>query len=365
MKKFIFINPFGIGDVLFTTPLVRAVKKRYPDSFICYWCNERVSPVLEANRNIDKIYALSRGDLKKIFKRSFFEGTNKGLSLFFALKKGHFDISLDFSLDHRYSLISKFLGIRERLGYDYKGRGRFLTKKIEISGYNHKHIVDYYLDLLGLLGIEGDDKKLDLSLKEGERDKAREYLKNSGIDFKKPLVGIAPGAGESWGKDAGMKRWPVDKFRRLAKEIAGTLDSEVIILGSTSERDLAGEIIRDMPGKSLDLTGKTTLTELIAVIDSLDLLITNDGGPLHIGVALGKKTVSFFGPVDPLVYGPYPPDEESHAVMRSSLDCSPCYRNFRLVKCDRDKECLEKIKVEEALRAANKLLSERQGNKCR
>ena len=73
-KKFLFINPFGIGDVLFTTPVIRAIKDKFPDSFIGYWSNLRVKPLLESNPRINKVFALSRGDIKKLYRESFFKG---------------------------------------------------------------------------------------------------------------------------------------------------------------------------------------------------------------------------------------------------------------------------------------------------
>ena len=75
-----------------------------------------------------------------------------------------------------------------------------------------------------------------------------------------------------------------------------------------------------------------------------------------MAVGLNKKTVSFFGPVDPRVYGPYPQDEARHIVLRKALECSPCYRGFRLSPCLRNRECLEKIDMEEAFKAVGALL---------
>ena len=129
-QKILLINPFGIGDVLFTTPLIKVIKENNPKNFLGYWCNERVKPILNNNHYIDKIFALSRGDLKKIFKKSKFKGIKATLNLFFAIKKEDFDIAVDFSLDHRYGLFSKLAGIKKRVGFDYKNRGRFLTEKI-------------------------------------------------------------------------------------------------------------------------------------------------------------------------------------------------------------------------------------------
>ncbi|MFA6350646.1 MAG: hypothetical protein WCY12_06980, partial [Candidatus Omnitrophota bacterium] len=97
-KRFLIINPFGIGDVLFTTPVIRAIKKAFPGAFICYWCNERVAPILKNNPHIDKVIALSRGDLKKISGRSWLQGIKANVGLFKSVRRQKCDICLDFSL---------------------------------------------------------------------------------------------------------------------------------------------------------------------------------------------------------------------------------------------------------------------------
>lgn len=360
MKKFLIINPFGIGDVLFTTPVISNIKDNYPNSIIGYWCNERVKEILENNPNIDMLFALSRGDIKKIYRKSIWEGIRHSLNLTASIRKARFDISFDFSLDYRYGFISKISGIKKRIGFNYKKRGRFLTDKIDIHGYTDKHVAEYYLDLLRVIKIIPKRKNLELFISRIHKIKAKEMLVNAGVSQKDLILGIAPGAGASWGADASIKHWPAIKYAQLADKIINKLGAKILILGDESERPIADTIINAMDNKAIDLVGKTSLGNLAAIIDNLQILITNDGGPLHIAVALGKKTVSFFGPVDPKVYGPYPTDEKRHIVLRRTLECSPCYRNFRLSDCHRERECLEKIDVEQAFTAVSNLLSERE-----
>ncbi|MCX5707297.1 MAG: glycosyltransferase family 9 protein [Candidatus Omnitrophica bacterium] len=354
--KILIINPFGIGDVLFTTPVIRAIKAKYPDSFIGYWCNLRVKPLLVSNPGINKIFALSRGDIKKLYQESFFSGLWYSLKLVFKLKKEHFDICLDFSLDHRYSLFSKIIGIRRRFGFNYKGRGRFLTGKIDITGYQYKHAVEYYLDLLHFLGIEPKDKNLELPVPEQFEIRAKDMLTARGIEDKDLIIGIAPGAGGSWGKDAGYKHWPPLKFARLADKLINEFKAKILILGDNSEQQITDVIVGAMRAKPVDLTGKIDLEEFPAIIKNLQLLICNDGGPMHIAVALGVKTVAIFGPVSEVTYGPYPASK-NHIVLKWDIDCRPCYKNFRLPLCDKDKECLRAISVDSVFEAAAKLLS--------
>ena len=354
-KKILLINPFGIGDVLFTTPVIRAIKEKYPDSFIGYWCNQRVEPLLVSNPRINKIFALSRGDLKKLYQESVLKGIWSAIKLTLAIRKARFDICLDFSLDHRYSLFAKVTGIRRRIGFDYKGRGRFLTDKVVIEGYSEKHAVLYYLDLLSCLDIKPVTKSLDLVVSQREEIKAGNILTGRGIEKNDLVVGICPGAGGSWGKDAGYKHWPGLKFAQTADRLINELKVKVIILGDESERQLADVVINAMRNKPVDLVGKVRLEVLPALIKNCDLFISNDGGPMHMAVALGVKTVSVFGPVSDLVYGPFPSDSE-HAVLKWDMDCRPCYKNFRLPVCDKDKECLKQVSVEAVFDAAARLL---------
>ncbi len=356
MKKFLIVNPFGIGDVLFTTPVIRVIKDSEPYSIIGYWCNERVKDILKDNPNIDKIFALSRGDIKKVYHKSRWQGIYKFLNLLYKIKKEKFDIVLDFSLDHRYSLIAKITGVKRRIGFNYKNRGRFLTDKIDLDGYSNKHVVEYYLDLLKPIGIKPKNYNLELIISPTCKRKSEKILAERGINEKDLIIGIAPGAGASWGQDASLKHWPAVRFGQLADRIINDFGAKIIILGDESEKPIADIIINNMYKNPVDLVGMTSLEELSAVINNLHILIANDGGPLHIAVALGKKTISFFGPVDPKVYGPYPPDEKRHIVLRKNLECSPCYIKFHLSDCKRNRECLETIDVDSAFNAVKKLL---------
>jgi lipopolysaccharide heptosyltransferase II len=355
MKRFLIVNPFGIGDVLFTTPVIKSIRKHYPDAFIGYWCNERTEPILRNNPYIDKIFALSRGDLKNISRISRWLGIKRFLRLLSDIKKEHFEICLDFSLDYRYSLIAKILKIKKRIGLNYKNRGKFLTDKLDISGYETKHVVEYYTDLLKFLSITAMDKTLDLFLAKEDMLKASHVLGELGILQNDIVIGIAPGAGLSWGKDAGFKHWLPERFAQVADRLIEALKAKIIIFGDSLEHAIANKIITSMKNKAIDLVGKTTLTELASILDNLNLLICNDGGSLHIAKALKLKTVSIFGPVNEKVYGPYPLTDKD-IVIKKELICRPCYKNFRFKGCVNNRKCLEDISVDAVYTAVRRLM---------
>jgi heptosyltransferase-2 len=386
MNKFLIINPFGIGDVLFTMPVIEALRDERPDCFIGYWCNERVGELLRDNPKIDRVFALSRGDIKRIYKNSPIKRLTVLFKLINEIRKERFNIAFDFSLDSRYGLWSKLAGIKKRVGLDYKGRGRFLTDKIDLKGYSGRHVVEYYFDLLKFIGIKTSSPGLDaadkgsrraplrvlycLEVSGEDRIKSRGILKEHGVVGTDLLIGVAPGGGASWGKDAIYKQWPAQKFAELASKTVKELNAKVVLLGSAEEKPIA-RIVSEKMGQShsirtdtlgtvpifpiINLTGKLDLKELAAVISELKLLICNDGGPLHMAVALGVKTVSIFGPVDEIVYGPYPPNEK-HIVIKKDISCRPCYKDFRFTGCLNNRKCLEEITVDEVFEKVKQLI---------
>lgn len=357
MKKILIINPFGIGDVLFTTCVIANIKENWQDCFIGYWCNQRTEQILKNNPQIDKTFAMSRGDLKKISKESKIEYIKTAINLFRSIKKESFEAALDYSLDYHYSFAAKFAGIKKRIGFNYKNRGLFLTDKIQMTGYTEKHVVDYYLDLLPFLSIRPKQVNMRLNVSPEAGEKAKKRLEALSFKREGPVIGMICGGGASWGEDAQRKQWSEENFSRLAQMLISYLKARILILGDESEKIISEAIVRKTGGKAIDLTGQTDLEELSAIISNLDAVVGNDSGPMHIAVALNKKTLSFFGPVDPKVYGPYPHDDKRHLVLKGVSDCSPCYRNFRLQFCLKDKACLESIDVQNAYQTLASLLA--------
>jgi len=359
MQRILIVNPFGIGDVLFTTPLIHTLKENFPQSFITYLCNYRTEPILEGNPYIDEVISFSRGDIKKLFRKSKTEALKRILSLIKQIRKLKFDLLIDFSLDYRYNIVAKFLGIPKRIGFNYKNRGRFLTDKIDIEGYSDKHIVEYYLDLLKFLGVKPSVNRLELFLSEKDEEWAYFHTgcgsKGGSKGQNDFVVGVVPGGGESWGKTAFYKHWPKEKFAYVSDELIKKYNAKVIILGSVEEKEICKDVVNLMHEKAINTCGETTISQFAALLKRCKLVITNDGGPLHIAVSQDVKTISIFGPVNEKVYGPYPPSEK-HIVIKKDLPCRPCYKKFRVPKCNYNHRCLTEISVQEVLAQAEKLI---------
>ena len=350
------VNPFGIGDVLFTTPLIHTLKDAFPRSKLGFLCNKRTASLLRNNPFINEIFIYERDDFKRLLSVSKLEWLKEFSSFIRQIKKARFNLAIDLSLSSNFGFFLWLAGIKKKVGYNHKNRGFYLTNSVKLSGYEDKHVVEYYNSLLGFIGIEPKYQNLELYLSDEDKQYAESIFKEYRINGSSQVIALSAGGGASWGIEAEIKRWPKEKFASLVNKIIEKYKLTVIIVGDLKERDLLLNIETGHQNKVINLAGKTTLAQSAAIINRADLFIGNDGGLLHIAVAQSKKTISFFGPVDPKIYGPYPPDESRHIVLRKALDCSPCYRKFRLSPCLRRQECLRSIEVEEALNAISTLL---------
>ena len=130
----------------------------------------------------------------------------------------------------------------------------------------------------------------------------------------------------------------------------------MVVLGDSRERDVCDDIQKKMKAKAIMACGKTTLRNFLGLINRCGLIITNDGGPLHMAVGLGLNTISIFGPVDEKIYGPYPVTKKHIVISKSDVPCRPCYKKFKYKICE-DRSCLKSIKADEVLAAAGRFLS--------
>lgn len=355
LKNILIINPFGIGDVLFTTPLVRALKKGIsPVPRITFICNARTYPILLRNKHIDEVMVCDRGQYRELWGKSKLLWMREFAALLHRARRCGFDAAIDISLGRQYSFFLKLLGVPVRAGFDYKGRGIFLTHKMPVGAFREKPVPEYYLDLGRLLGVRPAGVDLEFPTTGKDEEELAGFLRPRGADFRREYFCVVPGGGGSWGRDAVYKRWPAERFSFVADALADQYDLMPCIVGSAQESDVCEEVCRLMRHKGIVLT-ELSLGASAALFKRAKLVICNDGGPLHIAVSQGVKTVSVFGPVDEKVYGPFPAGE-NHVVIKSKIQCRPCYINFRYNRCGH-RSCLTSITAQEVVEAAQILLS--------
>ncbi|VAW11819.1 hypothetical protein MNBD_BACTEROID05-441 [hydrothermal vent metagenome] len=352
-SKILIINIFGIGDVIFTTPLISNIKRFSPDTSIHYLCNKRSQAVLQNNSHIDKIFIYERDDFYADYKISVWRFLKKLRVFLSELRQEGYGCVIDLSLNGSISFLTQYLGIKKRVGLNYRNRSRFLTDSINIQGFERKHVVEYYLKVLELIGIDLKEKTLEFPFANEDKQFSTDFWHQNDLNSFKRVIGIVPGGGASWGKDASYKRWDSQKYAQIADKLIEKYSTAIILFGDSSEQDVCQEVAHLMNQKAILACGKTTIAQFAALSKSCSLMILNDGGPLHIAVACGTQTVSIFGPVDPNVYGPYP--KGNHLVVTHDVGCRPCYHQFRRSACEHI-SCLKQISVEDVYKKIQKIL---------
>ncbi|MBI4353639.1 MAG: glycosyltransferase family 9 protein [Candidatus Omnitrophica bacterium] len=355
----LIVNPFGIGDVLFTTPLIRALRAAFPNSFLGYLCNRRTERILRHNTHLNRLFVYEKDELIERWRRSPWEGMGQLSSLIRHIRRNRFDLAIDLSLGERYSFFLALLGVARRIGFNYRNRGRFLNESFSIDGYHDEHVVDYYRRLLRFMGIHLKEVSLELGVSPEDEEWARQWLHARGLDEDTtPLVGIVPAGGVSWGVDASFRRWGFEEFAAVGDALVDRYGVRVLLFGEPADATVCRTVARLMTSSTIDASGQTTLGQFVSLLARLRLVICNDGGPLHLAVSQGVPTVSVFGPVDPRVYGPYPPSERHVVIYHDELPCRPCYHQFKLPPCPYERACLTTLKPYDVIEACGRLLAE-------
>lgn len=347
--KALLINPFGIGDVLFSTPLLAILKKNFPHSSLYFICNKRTRDILDKAPELEGVYVFEKDDYKRLWKKNPVLAIKEFIILLVKIKKKKFDLAIDMSMGHQYSFFLKLLNIPERVGFDYKKRGRFLTRKLKFDGFNDKPIAEYYKDLLRLLGLEVTEEPTKIWLTPEDKAYVDNFFKKERLNENDAVIGMSPGGGVSFGRENWVfKRWPHENFARLAERLIKDAGLKVVLIWGPGEEALVKDITESMSLKPI-ISPATTIRQMAELMSRCNCVVCNDGGPLHVAVACGGKTVSIFGPSDQNVYGPYPKNDR-HLPLTKDIGCRPCYKNFKLPNCA-SRECLNGLDAGEVFLA--------------
>jgi len=327
-KKILIFNVNWLGDVIFSSPFIRAVREAFPDSYIACAAPPRCKEILESNTRINELI---------IFDEKGSERSLLGKMNFTArLRRERFDIAFILHRSMTRALMTYMAGIKERVGYDTKRRGFLLTNKLK-SPPKELHRVEHFLGLAKAMGAEATKGDYELFITEPDRKKANRILESAGIIGLEEYVVLNPGG--NWDP----KRWPVSSFAKLADRLIDAYGLKVLMTGSKKDRVLADEIRKKMEYEPASVCGKTNLRELGAVLEKSRLVIAGDSGPMHIAVSTGTNVVALFGPTSPDITGPH--GRGSYTVLKGDVGCDvPCYDT----SC-RDNRCMKAITVDDVM----------------
>ncbi|MFH1201874.1 MAG: lipopolysaccharide heptosyltransferase II [Candidatus Omnitrophota bacterium] len=330
-KRILIVNVNWLGDVLFSTPAIRGIRKAYPDVFIASMIVPRVEEVLTENPNLNELIIFDEeGEYQKIKAKLRFAAL---------LEEKKFDSVFLFHRSFTRTMVTYIAGIPERIGYGTIKRAFLLTHKISPPKIP-MHRVDYISNIANSVGIETDNTYCDFYISQEDREYAQKFLIDMGISNKDIVIVLNPGG--NWLP----KRWPLGNFARLADVLIKEFDLKVIISGAKSDLPLADEITQMMTQKPIIACGELSLKQSAALFEKSTIVVSADTSPLHIAAAVGARVIGLFGPTSPEITGPR---GKGHIkIIQKDTNCKiPCYdqecSDYRCMKAISARDVLEEI----------------------
>jgi len=329
-----------LGDAVLTTPALGAVRAAFPGSRIALAAKPLVAELFRHHPDVDEIIVYEK------------EGRHAGaagmLRMAAELRRRRIGKAILFQNAFDAALLAFLAGIPAREGYATDGRRMLLSRAVPATEeVLHLHHAEYYLHLVSELGIARPaNPAMRLQVTGEERESMAARLAGLGVTNGGRILGINPGA--TYGS---AKRWFPDRFAAAADALSEEWGASVVLMGSAPEMPLSAEIEAAMRRRPVNLAGKTTVRELMALLSLCGFLVTNDSGPMHIAAALGVPIAAIFGPTDWRTTSPW---TGKARIVRVDLDCSPCM----LRECDRGHECMLGVTSDMVVDAARGLMAE-------
>jgi heptosyltransferase-2 len=334
-RRILIVRTDRIGDVLLSTPAVKALRDNYPHAYIAMMVSPYAKEIVEDNPYLDEVILC---DNKTWFS-----------SIWFAIKlrKKKFDLALVLHPTNRVHLITFFAGIARRVGFNRK-LSFLLTNRIDHNKQlGEKHELEYSLDPLRYLGIEPQDKNLYMPIKPEAEAWVEELFQREGIKDADRLLAIHPAA------SCPSKIWMSSGFAEVADKLAQKYGLKVLLVAGPKDIKIVEELSSALKCQALNLAGKTSLSQLASLLKRVSLFISCDSGPVHIASALGVPVIAIFGRnqkgLSPLRWGPL---GLKSRVLHKEVGCIKCLAH----NCKKEFACLKAISAEDVIKAADSIL---------
>ncbi len=306
-----------IGDLILTTPALAALRETFPKAQLDVLTTAHAAPILNGTGLADNVLLFDKFAFDHPISLLSPANWREGFRLAQQLRSGRYDVVLFFHhLTTRfgalkYAVLALATGAPRRIGLD-NGRGWFFTHRVLDHGFGIKHQVEYWLQVVGLLGAHVTDKRLRVGISDADRQWADTQLPEG-----EQFVAIHPGSGGY----SMARRWEPEKFASVADTLQANYGVRIVLVGGPT--DNADAVIQHMTHRPINLVGQTTLGRLAAVLERCHLYVGADSGVMHLATAVGTNVVALYGPSNHLAWGPWA--EEGFAdVIRSGVLCSPC-----------------------------------------
>ncbi len=322
-KRIAIVKLSALGDVVHSLPVLNALRHRFPTAKISWVINRVYAPLLACHPDLDETIPFDRA----AWKRGWSHGWQSMVEMGRQLRRRRFDLVIDLQCLFRSGLITAATGCPRRVGLEptREGSRLFYTDVIPVSDGPTLHAVDRYWHIASAFGCGDIEKSFTLRI---DPDSAR-WAKQMLADCPRPWMAFA--VGSRWL----TKRWPAASFAELARRAQQNFGGTVLFVGTADERPLSQEVTHVLTGPTRDFTGRTTLPELAAILDSVDVTVANDTGPLHLAAALGSPVTAPYTCTQVRRHGPY-------SQFGNSVETKVWCRGSYLKKCDR-LECMSEL----------------------
>jgi heptosyltransferase-2 len=338
IKHLLIRSTNWIGDAVMTTPAVRAIRHNFPAARISMLAKPWVAPVFAHSPHVDEIIVYQAGERH--------QGPAGPIRLAKDLRTYRFDAAILLQNAIEAALIAFMAGIPCRIGFDTDARRLLLTHAVHCTkAFKSIHQTGYYLKIVEGAGLAGGTPTLELRVGTENRQQAGRILSAQGVTPECRVVGLNPSA--TFGP---AKQWFPGRYAALGDRLNQELGATILIFGGPSDRELGMRIAGMMTAPVIDLSGRTSLGEAMALIDRCNAFVTNDSGLMHVAAALNTPLAAIFGSTNPVTTGPYSPTSR---IVRAAVECSPC---MKPVCPPGHMDCMQWITVEMVFDAVKDLL---------
>ncbi|MFA6078296.1 MAG: lipopolysaccharide heptosyltransferase II [Candidatus Omnitrophota bacterium] len=338
-KNILMVRLDRIGDVLLSTPAIKAVRDAYPESRISFMTRPYDEDVVRGNPYLNDVIIYDKNGKEK--------GLFGNLKFIAEIFKRRYDLAIILHPTFRTHLIVYLSLIPERLGYDKKG-AFLLTRKVpHTKQFGLKHEIDYTLDLLTYIGIEPKERKLYMPVNNESDLKIKDIFSANGIGPGDKVLTINPGA------SCPSKRWKPENFAIVADELSDKYGMKVCLISGKEDEQFAAQVAAGMKRKAVNLAGMTTVADIASVLRNSRLFISNDSGPVHIACAVGTPVVAIFGRSDRgLSPDRWGPSGRNDIALHKDAGCEICMAH----NCSLGFKCLQAVTPVEVVASASSLL---------
>jgi heptosyltransferase-1 len=350
-RRILIVRPSALGDVCRTVPVLASLRRAYPQARIDWVVRDTFAAAIAAHPALNEAIPFPRSRFARWWRNPAALG--EMLRWFWDLRRRHYELVLDCQGLGRSGLISFLAGARRRVGYRQARELAWLGYNVRHPAHPERHTVEQMLSLLREEGIE-PVHDMRLYVAPADRDWWAHRQRQLGLAGLRYAV-LAPTA--RWPS----KRWPIQRWRQLARPLLDRGHQRLVVVGGPDEsRQVEGLVdpASEAASAIIDLVGRTTIGQTMALIAEADLVIANDSAPLHVAVGFDRPCVALFGPTDPALVGPY---RRPEAVVRKYEPRPGETINYRDGK--RGDELMRLIGVEDVLERVDAVLAGSDGGR--